>query len=167
MRIKEMMYRKSSAENRAPDQDSYLLSLLASTLLFPLHDKLWSGRLQPPDASSSRREGRNREMMQLGKVCQGSRMINALYSSNDGSAPTSPHAAAAISPWEVQRERYHLHDSVPLPLSRHLRNGALQAEKDACVSMTLMLRHWRSQHSIFVPLPPNSYVTVLSTAIPP
>lgn len=41
---------------------------------------------------------RNREIMQLGKMCQGSRMINALYSSNYGTVPTSPYAAAEISP---------------------------------------------------------------------
>lgn len=86
-------------------------------------------------------------------MCQGSRMINVLYSSNNGIAPTSPHAVAEISPWGVQREMYHLLDSVLLPLNRRLRSGALQTEKDAYISMTLMLRHWRSQHSVFVPLP--------------
>lgn len=150
-----MMSRKCLAENWAPHQDNYLLSLLANTLLFSLHNKLRSGRLQPPDASSWWSEGWNEEIMQLGKMCQGSRKINALCSRNYGTAPTSPHAVAEISPWGVQREMYRLRASVLFPLSRRLRNGAVQTEKDAYVSMTLMLRHWRSQHSVFVPLPPE------------
>lgn len=149
-----MMSRKCLAENQAPHQDSYLLSSLAHTLFFLLNHKLWSGRRQPPDASSSRSEGRNEEITQPGKICQGSRMINALYSSNYGTAPTSPHAVAEISPWGTQREMYHLRASVLFPVNRRLRNGALQTEKDAYISLTLMLRHWRSQHW-FVPLSPG------------
>lgn len=74
-------------------------------------------------------------------------MINALYSSIYRTAPTNPHAVAEIAPRGVQREMYHLHASVFLPLKRHLRDRAPQTEEDVYVSVTLMLR--RLEESAF------------------
>lgn len=79
----------------------YLLSLLAKILLFPLHHKLIREDLATRCIiiiTELVSLGRNGEIMQLGKMCQGSRMINALYSSNYRTAPTSPRAVAEISP---------------------------------------------------------------------
>lgn len=105
--------------------------------------------------------GKNREITQLGKMHQGSGMINALYSSNYGTAPTSSHAAAKISPGGVQREMYHLCVCVLLQLNRCLKNGATQLGKDAYISMTLVLRLLGGVTIVFVPLLQNQYITIL------
>lgn len=113
--------------------------------------------------------GKNGEIMQLGKMCQGSRMINALYSSNYGTAPTSPQTVAEISPWGVQREMYHFLASVLFPLNRHLRNGALQTEKDVYISMTLKLRQLEESAFCFHSSPSRTNISQLCqqpTAIP-
>jgi hypothetical protein len=121
--------------------ECYLLSSLANTLLFPPPQTLIR------EAVAIRciiimelvSVGRNREIMQLGKMCPGSRMTNAWHRSNYRTAPTSPHAAAEILPWGY-KGKCTICVPVLLHLNRCLRNGAMQTQKDAYISMALILR---------------------------
>lgn len=103
MRIKERVPRKCLGENLASTGtwrmlpaviiSKYIaLSIASQTLIREAVATRWIIIMELVSVV------RHREITQLDKMCQGSRMINALYSSNYRTAPKSPRATAEISP---------------------------------------------------------------------